>query len=319
MDEQERIARLEAVVARQQAVIEGLLSDRTEDDGGGRGPTAVGRPQPAPPTAVSRRDVLRRALVAGGVAVAGGAALALAEAAPAVAATGGSLTLGMQNNAESTTVLFADAVPSGDVFPRGLLHVTDTPFIDQLALESSSAISGYASTGDLAVGVLGFGVSKGVWGQVGPGTGTGVVGQGYNGVSGLGSGGTGVAGVAQGTDNTNPGVSASSEGPGPALYAGASTTGDAFVADGASRFHGVTSFSRSGVARVAGTRARPARSVVVKGVKLTAHSSVLATIQQDGGTLGVAGVVPDVAHSAFTITLTARSARNVKVAWFVIG
>jgi hypothetical protein len=74
-------------------------------------------------------------------------------------------------------------------------------------------------------------------------------------------------------------------------------------------------FSRSGKATVkAGTV-----TVVVKNVALTTASLVLATLQQVEAGIYVAGVVPSVANSKFTITLNQAPTGALKVAWFIVN
>ena len=60
-------------------------------------------------------------------------------------------------------------------------------------------------------------------------------------------------------------------------------------------------------------------SVVVSGVTLTSTSIVLATLQTDDSTIGVASVAPNVSKSEFTIHLTKDVTKSVSVGWFVVN
>ena len=60
-------------------------------------------------------------------------------------------------------------------------------------------------------------------------------------------------------------------------------------------------------------------SVAVTGVALSSSSLILATLQGFEKGVAVAGVVPDVAASSFTIHLTKAAKVAVAVAWFIIG
>jgi hypothetical protein len=110
----------------------------------------------------------------------------------------------------------------------------------------------------------------------------------------------------------------------PAIYA-KSGTGSALRADGpvvvngATSFNGVTAFSRSGSAVVAGTRRKPRRAVAVTGVNVSKHSRVLATIQGDAGTIGVSGVIVNPSKHSITINLTGRVTRSVAITWLILS
>ncbi len=60
-------------------------------------------------------------------------------------------------------------------------------------------------------------------------------------------------------------------------------------------------------------------SVAVTGVPLTSTSLIFATLQGHEKGVAVAGVVPDVAGSSFTIHLTKAATVSLDIAWFVVG
>jgi hypothetical protein len=95
------------------------------------------------------------------------------------------------------------------------------------------------------------------------------------GVSGSSSTGVAVEAIITNGANSSPAVSASTNGTGPAVLA-SNAGGTALEVDG------VASFSRSGLATVAGTSSAAKSSIVVTGVSLSASSLVLATPQGQG-------------------------------------
>jgi hypothetical protein len=320
----DRIARLEALVDAQQRAIDGLLVRGTD----GPSPHAQRLPvarttqgsdraegeRPAvTPTSMDRRNLLRRALLAGGALVAGSAALA-AEAAPAAANDGDTILAGAQANAESMTVIYADGASYAN-YPKGMFVVSDTPFASWWSVfDVPAAITAYANKA-LTTGVAGFGGANGVIGASDTGLGGNFVGA--TGVNAFGLKGPAVQASAQA--GTWPVVLAQSYGVGTAVAAIAKS-GLALSAQGPSEFLGRVHFSRSGVALVRGTRARPASTLTVTlpGAVLTTATKVLATIQQSVGKVAVSSAVPHAGAHTVTITLTAPVTSTVRVAWFVL-
>jgi hypothetical protein len=302
----DRLRRLESVVAEQQRVITALLAERSSVPAATRAADAL---PPAradtqePSSRMGRRDVLRRALLAG-AAVAGSAVLATAEAGPAAAGTP-QLLGNTQTNVELTTVLFADSTTPVTDYQQGVFVVTDTPFAAMgYTLTDRGAVTGYGGQLEVGVGVSGFGSR------------TGVVGNSTNGIGGSFHGASGV--FAQG--DSGPALVAASYSSTPAMIAYGATDlqGKAHV-HGAAQFDDTTTFHRSGIAVVRGTKSKPADSVAVHPGPLTAHSMVLATIQQAVGSVGVSGVVLVPSTGTFTIRLTAKVRTPVRVAWFVLS
>jgi hypothetical protein len=82
---------------------------------------------------------------------------------------------------------------------------------------------------------------------------------------------------------------------------------------------GVVTFTRSGLAKLAGSKAKPGSSVTVKNVALTATSIILVTPQSHVAGVAVAGVVKHVAAKSFTVYLTKPSHAALELGWFVIG
>jgi len=312
----DRIARLERVVEEQQRVIDALLATRAPAPAG---PVAAARSEHGV-DGVSRRDVLRRALVAGGAVVAGSAALAVADAAPAAAATGDAIKAGTQTNTETSTVLYADAAASS--YPYGVATVLDTPF-DQFTNQGFTvgALNGISTHGS-AIGVGAYGASTGL--NAASDGGTAVFADGTIGIQTTGTTSYALhATTGGGSSSTAVYVQAHTYGT--AIEAHAEANGRALQAFGGSEFYGTAAFlgpiyvARSGVVRIKGTSSKARRSATVTGVPLTSASHVIATIQGDGGAVGVAGVALDVKHHAFVVNLTASVRRYVSVAWIVIN
>jgi hypothetical protein len=138
---------------------------------------------------------------------------------------------------------------------------------------------------------------NGRWGVVGEGTHSGVTGDGFVGVRGTTS-------IVDG-DERGAGVWAQAVAPG----------STALRADGPSEFNGVTTFSRSGVARIR----RGSASVPVTGVSLTADSAILATLQDREPGVYLHAVEIDAAAGAFRVFLTAAAPREMLVGWFALG
>jgi hypothetical protein len=155
----------------------------------------------------------------------------------------------------------------------------------------------------------------GVYGTLASGL-SGLLDSSVAGVVGDSSSGHGVLGLSAGDDAVHGTTSADgfsgvrgidqSTGGGYGVF-GSSTAGTAL------RVEGVAEFSRTGSAHVSGT------SVTVTGVPLSSSSLILATLQGYEKGVAVAGVVPDVASSSFTIHLTKATKVSVAVAWFIIG
>jgi hypothetical protein len=251
--------------------------------------------------------------------VAGSAALAIADAAPAAAATGNPILAGDQTNAESTTVLYADAAPAS--YSYGIAAVSDTAFTDLIHTSFvPGALTGISTLGN-QIGVSGYGAYQGVYAA--SSTGTALVADGHAGIEAIGRGSLALHAS---TDPTSNSTAARIEayGTGNALELSAEPRGAALqvtgttVLFGRSAFAGLTYFTRSGSVRVRGTKRHPSRSAAVTGIALTRTSKVIATIQGDGGNVGVAGVTVNVAKKTFTITLTAKVPRYVTVAWLII-
>jgi hypothetical protein len=205
---------------------------------------------------------------------------------------------------------YVDEINTGD-FVAGLIADCSTDdFIGGIgvcALGSSYGVLAVGNGGTSGITTYGGGVigdsqaGPGVLGQSSEGTGAeGItIAKGAAGVSGNDASTEGGYGVY--------GVSAA----GVALY-GASTGGTALEVEG------VTTFSRSGSATVAGTSGKSASSVVVTGVTLTSASQILATPQAHVAGTGIAGVVPDVSAGSFTIYLTKAIKVSLAIAWFII-
>jgi hypothetical protein len=166
------------------------------------------------------------------------------------------------------------------------------------------ALLGHANDQAFQNGVMGYATS---------GNARGVLGDAIN-------DGTGVFG----STDSGVGVQASSK-TGRALWASAGTGGTAatLVAPKAGStalaVGGVASFSRSGIATVAGTTAAPKSSVKVTGVPLGATSIVLATLQQVSGAVAIKAAVPNVAASSFTIYLTEPVSTSINIGWFILN
>ena len=157
------------------------------------------------------------------------------------------------------------------------------------------------------------GVSVGV-GDVEPGVVAGVWGDSstHAGVVGTSTDSFGVIGFTQAAGQAGVLGADASAGGGIGLAA-SSTNGTALQVDG------VASFSRSGMATVAGTSSEPAESVTVTGVALTSSSLILATPQGTVAGVGIEGVLPDVSGSSFEIYLTEAIEVSLDIAWFVLG
>jgi hypothetical protein len=154
--ESDRIARLEGRVAEQQQVIDRLL-----DREAARRPAVTNATTASPADPLSRRSVLRRALVAGSAVVAGSAALAVVDAAPAAAAPSSpSLVAAGQTTTDATTVVYGSS--AGSAYPHGILAVTDTTFDASAPVFGwGGAINGYGGPA-LQIGVSGYGDFTGV-------------------------------------------------------------------------------------------------------------------------------------------------------------
>lgn len=158
--------------------------------------------------------------------------------------------------------------------------------------------------GDSAIGVYGFSAASG----------------GGTGVEGDSNYGTGVIGVTE--ENGQSGVHgkdvSASGGYG---VSGRSDNGIGVYCQGATALQvdGVAGFSRSGIAVVAGSVAKPEKRVTVSGIDLSATSLIFVTPQGHVGGVAVEAAVPDVASSSFTIYLTDVVTISLPMAWFVVG
>jgi hypothetical protein len=242
----------------------------------------------------------RRALMLG-VAGAGLAAGVVAGANTAGAANGSDVLLGESNSATATTEV---TTTSGD----GLQGVTSSDGFSGVAGIDESSSGGHGVYGTSTDGI-------GVYGTLSSGQ-SGLLGSSVAGSVGDSSASAGVLGLSSSDDGVQGTTSADgfsgvrgidqSTGGGYGVY-GSSTAGAALKVDG------VAEFSRSGTVAITGT------SVSVTGVTLTSSSLILATLQGYEKGVAVAGVVPDVAGSSFTIHLTKAAKVSLAVAWFIVG
>ena len=116
------------------------------------------------------------------------------------------------------------------------------------------------------------------------------------------------------TSNASPAVSATTNGTGAGVSASTTGTGPALAVDG------IATFSRSGLATVAGTSKTLAQTVTITGVALTSSSLILATPQGVVPAIAIVqGVVPDVSGSSFVIHLNKAIEVSLNIAWFVVG
>jgi len=146
---------------------------------------------------------------------------------------------------------------------------------------------------------------------------TGGIGVQGSSTAGIGVSGTSNTGIAVAASITNAissatAVSATTIGTGPAILA-TNASGTAL------EVAGIASFSRSGLATVAGTSSAPKSSVTVTGVPLTASSLILSTPQGKVAGVSIEGVVVDTATSSFTISLTKAVKVSLAIAWFIVG
>lgn len=305
------------------------------------------RDQPGKRT--DRRGLFKTA----GAPAIGAALVGLVDATPAGAADGGPVLLGQSNTANDVTSItsaggfssentadFNAGVYGSDVSSKsgygvyGLsengICVYGSPFGNTSGLlGSNDGVHGETTHGANS-GVAGIDTStSGGHGVYGRSTnGIGVFGTLASGPSGLLGGGSmagvvgdsgsarGVLRLSAGDDGVHGTTSAdgfsgvrgvdTSAGGGYGVY-GSSTAGTAL------KVVGITEFSRSGSALVSGA------SVVVTGVALSSSSLILATLQGYEKGVAVAGVVPNVATSSFTIHLTKAAKVSLAIAWFVVG
>ncbi len=160
-------------------------------------------------------------------------------------------------------------------------------------------------------GGFGFGVNAiggasggpGVVGNAGGGNGDGVVGYG----SGTGAGLYGTGGSSGGAGVH--GIAGSASGAGVLAQGTSGGDGDALAVNGRA------TFSTSGVVTVAAGHSTATET----GVKLTASSLVLVTLQRHEAGVYVQAAVPNVAGGSFTVYLSKAVNAKTKVAWFVIN
>ncbi len=239
----------------------------------------------------SRREILAGAAGALGVI----AAQTVGRATPAQAGVDGDVVLGVDDQSTS-----------------GITGVTTTDFS---GLHGESTYDG--GTGVFGEGTYGLFGQGGTYGVYGGGGGTyGVYGNGGTGVYGQSAFANGVFG--QTSANTASGVYGQNDGTGVGV-AGRSDNGTGVLALSANgtalKVTGKAEFSRSGKATIKAGNT----SVVVNNVALASASLVLATLQQVQAGIYVAGVVPNVANSKFSIRLNKPPTANLNVAWFVVN
>ena len=142
------------------------------------------------------------------------------------------------------------------------------------------------------------------------------------GVHGVGNGGNGVYAEDKSSATTANGLLATSSA-GTAVNA-ATNTGIAVAAEAGSAggtalwVSGPAAYSNCGVATVGGSVATPKQSVLVKGVKLSANSLVVATLQANIAGGFVASAVPHPTAGTITITLNQAVSQHVKIGWIAI-
>jgi hypothetical protein len=153
-------------------------------------------------------------------------------------------------------------------------------------------------------------------GLLGENTGTGT------GVHGTSNGGNGVYAEDKSSAATANGLLATSSA-GTAVNA-STNTGIAVSAEAGSAggtalwVSGPAAYSNCGVATVGGSVATPRQSVLVKGVKLSANSLVVATLQASIAGVFVASAVPHPTAGTITITLNQAVSQHVKIGWIAI-
>jgi hypothetical protein len=258
---------------------------------------------------------------------------ALARPAPAAAATGDPLILGVDNTETNGTVIrnSTDGV-SGlicDVTGNGsaLAAHSDSGFGVVGESESNAGVGGASTNGTGVVGVSGsdvVGVSiglapHGVHGITSSASGAGVLGEND-------SDGNGVYGHAN--NSSASGVYGLNDGTGFGL-AGRAISGTGVLGDSADgvgvwassqnatalNVTGKAHFSRSGKLAIAagGT------SATKTGLVLSSASLVLVTPQNDVPGVAVRSAVPDVAAGSFTVHLAKAVSENVHIGWFVVN
>jgi hypothetical protein len=284
-----------------------------------------------PERSLARRHLLRY----GGMAAAGAAGAALitaVDATPAAAGVDGDVVMNTLNAGATDTTGIEGNLNQAEV----------AEFLNDAS--AGAGVRGRCGTdsgnfaidvNEIAVGVYGESGSTpgvGVWG-VAPfvgarGTGdTGVRGDGTTfGVLGRSAAGTAIQGVTLSTDNPNPAVAATSNGSGPAVraqgHAVFASTGVGAGNGAALDVRGRAAFTRSAVLTVPAGASSAFTALVPGGLLATSH--VLATVQENKGSIGVRAAVPITAAGAnrgkIQVFLTgAAPAGGVKVAWFVLG
>ena len=244
-----------------------------------------------------------RPILVSGAAVLISVLVVALEAPPAAAAScgngqGGALLLGCDNNTATDPTSINDSSTSGGA---GL--------VVNEAGASSDGVLGQA----VLIGVLGVGGTYGVKGVTG--TGTGVYGDTFaanqNGVYGHANNTSG-SGVYGQNDGSGYGVAGRASGGIGAL--GDSANGIGVWANSqnatALKVTGKAQFSRSGVAKVAGTSAAPKNSVRVS-LPITANSMMTALLQKFVAGVYVVAAVPNVTGGYFTIYLNKAVSTSV--------
>jgi len=257
----------------------------------------------------SRREILAGAAGALGVI----AAQTVGRAAPAQAGVDGDVVLGVDNQATSGITGVSTTGSWGLHGKSSYMGVGGGVYGEG----GTYGLYGVGSTGVHGEGsTYGVGGSGGTYGVYGYGHPYGVYGIGETGVYGVGYGGNGVFG--QSADSTTSGVYGQHDGTAWGVR-GTAPNGIGVFAESSGSIallvEGKAVFSRSGKATVKAGNSQ----VVAQNVALTSGSLVLATLQQVQAEVYVAGVVPSVANSRFTIRLNQAPTVNLKVAWFVVN
>jgi len=192
--------------------------------------------------------------------------------------------------------------------------------------DSDTALQAQSKGG---IGVVGVGTATGVYGQSGAADGFALTRDGVRGYTNSAAaagvrgenaaGGPGLSGATTSVgrlghaavDGANAGT-----GPGVRGVGGIGVLAQAKT-NGATALEvlGPAVFSRSGLLTIGAG----ASDVIGVGVKLTAASLVLATLQENLAGIYVASAVPNVAGDSFTVHLNKATPKAAKVAWFIVN
>lgn len=295
-----------------------------------------------PPTRYGRRALMLGA----GAAGAGLAATLAGSADPAAAADDNPVELGESNTASASTVITTSGgnglngvTTSNEIYACGLLgqstsgigvYGTQSSTSGLLGVDANPESAAVLGDSGTSVGVLGLSsAAMGVQGGTSAKNQAGVFGEDLSSDGGFGVvaasiNGTGVYGYITGDTTGKSALSgfdgSNGKGGGYGVY-GFSQNGTGVYASGpvALAVDGVATFSRSGIATVAGTSTLSARTVKVTGVALSGSSLILATPQGTVSGVAVEGVKPDVSGKSFEITLTKAIKVTLDIAWFIVG